>query len=119
MTVAALFQDPVAHQVAFLKSRFPDLSVSALVPNPRPVEFVTVERDGGSEFSPAHDRPMITYRVVAATVLDAGELMEKVRQQVRSQPEFFNTVGGPVFLPDPDDGLPRYQLTVQLTLRGK
>lgn len=111
------FPDAVAHQVAFLKPRLTE-TVSAVVPNPRPNAFVRVERSGGPAGSVAHDRPMMTYFATATSILAAGELIGKVRALVRSQPEFLNEVGGPVFLPDPDDGLPRYQITIQLQLRG-
>lgn len=48
------------------------------VPNPRPEEFVTVERTGGSSDSQRIDRPTIAVQAWSKTRYSASELMSKV-----------------------------------------
>ena len=111
------FPDAVENQLDYLAPLL-TVDVKAIVPNPRPPQFVVVERVGGGALSVAHDSPLITYKCIAPTVGEAGALISRVRALVRAQPGFVNDLGGPVFMPDPDDGLPRYQYTAQLLLRG-
>lgn len=115
--MVVVFSAGSQHQIRYLKPLFAQ-PVGLTVPTPRPDEFIVVEDDGGSALSPAHDKPMVTYRATAKTIGRAADLIALVRAHVRAQEGFLNDIGGPVFLPDPDDKLPRYQYTAQIRLRG-
>lgn len=95
------------------------------VPNPRPSEFVQVVRVGGTS-GPVADRPMVTFFVWGPSWRSAHDLAALVRRRVHSlrmlddAPVYrVGEVGGLAKAPDPVDGSPRYQFTIDLSLRGR
>lgn len=53
------------------------------VPNPRPAQFVTVERTGGPE-QHGIDRPTVAVQAWAQTRYEASELMKRVDDRMKS-----------------------------------
>lgn len=54
------------------------------VPNPRPSEFVTVERTGGSEDYGRVDRPTVAVQAWSTSRYEASELINRVDACMRS-----------------------------------
>lgn len=54
------------------------------VPNPRPAEFVTVERTGGPSDAVRLDRPVVAVQAWAASRYEASELMNRVDDCMKS-----------------------------------
>lgn len=117
MSEVIVFPEVVVNQVLFLRSVL-TVPVHEQVPNPRPASFVVVERLGGETASRIHERPVVSYRATAPDIIEAGRLIGLVKAHVASQESFYSELGGPAFMPDPDDGLPRYQYSAQLQVRG-
>lgn len=97
---------------------------SVQVPNPRPTEFVQVTRVGGVA-DKTTDHPMVTFFVWAASWEAAAELASLVRRRVTgitrmgALPVYrVREIGGPSRAPDPTDGSPRYQFTIEYKIRG-
>lgn len=97
---------------------------SVTVDSPRPPEFVQVTRVGGTA-GMVTDRPMVTFYVWAASWSEAHNLGALVRRRIHSITRLGDVpvykvgeVGGLSRAPDPADGAPRYQFTVELRLRG-
>ena len=67
--------------VDYLKSK--GLDVYADVPKPRPREFVTVERTGGSADSVSIDRPTVAIQAWAKSRYEASTLMYQVDGDMR------------------------------------
>lgn len=93
-------------------------------PNPRPSEFVQVNRVGGTA-GQVTDRPMVTFFVWGKSWTAAHDLAALVRRRVHSLTRLDDVpvyrvgeVGGLARAPDPVDGSSRYQFTVELRLRG-
>ena len=100
------------------------VAASVTIDNPRPPEFVQVNRVGGTA-GQVTDRPMVTFFVWGATDPAAHDLAALVRRRVHSLTRLADVpvyrvgeVGGLARAPDPVDGSSRYQFTVELRLRG-
>lgn len=65
-----------AKVISYLKGN--GFDAYADVPNPRPSEFVTVERTGGSRGSVATDKPVIAVQAWSTSRYTASELMLSV-----------------------------------------
>lgn len=94
------------------------------IPNPRPAEYVQVTRVGGPS-DMITDRPMVTFYVWSSGWSAAHDLAALARQRLLSvtalggMPVYrVNEIGGLARAPDPADGSPRYQFTVEYKLRG-
>lgn len=94
------------------------------IPNPRPAEYVQVNRVGGAS-DKTTDRPMVTFFVWAGSWASAHDLVSLVRRRVTSvlrmgdAPVYrIREIGGPARAPDPTDGSARYQFTAEFKLRG-
>lgn len=99
-------------------------SSSVDIPNPRPTEFVQVSRVGGVARL-VTESPMVQFIVWGGTWSSAFSLAARVRRIVHSvtvlegQPIYrIREVGGLSRSPDPVDGSPRYQFTVEVQIRG-
>lgn len=127
MTELIAFEDAEALTIQHLASVVTDAHVSSDVPSPIPALLVTVERAGGSRQDLVTDAPLLIIQAWASTKPDAYDLIKVVRAHVHAmRGAYINGVqvyrvteaAGPAFLPDPDTNSPRYQITVQLRLRG-
>ena len=91
----------------------------ATVPDERPSELYVVAREGGSS-SPGVDRPLLSVQAWAKTRSRAAELAEAARRGLseRLAPSVRGVQSARVsttyWFPDPESGLPRYQLSLQL-----
>lgn len=101
--------------------------VSLTVPNPRPDEFVTVQRVGGPRLNVVADNATLAIEAWADSPTAAKTVLAVARahlnalggQTVGGVPIYRVTeVGGPSYLPDPDSEQPRYALTIQVAMRG-
>ena len=95
------------------------------IPKPRPPEFVQVSRVGGTAGEIA-DRPMVTFFCWAESWGAAHDLAALTKRRMHSLTRLeelpvyrVREVGGLSRAPDPVDGSPRYQFTLELRLRGK
>lgn len=100
------------------------VSAGVDIPSQRPPEFAQVSRVGGPS-ALVTDRPMVQVIVWGASWSAAHDLAAKVRRVVRSvqliegNPVYrVREVGGLSRSPDPVDGAPRYQFTVEVSVRG-
>lgn len=118
--------DPVEDAfVAYLKGLAPEVRVVTSVPANRPVKFIQLERVGGP-VDPLRDSPLMIFRCWDESRAKAAKFATDTLRQVMQVREFgglpvYNkrVVGGPVFMPDPDTNIPRYQFTFQCDVRGK
>ena len=127
------FPDAEALFVAYLRAELPPLGENCLVatnvPENRPDRMVMVSRIGGVQRWMIRDEPMMTFQCWDVDEVGAAALCELVRAVVSATPRedtvlgvpiySYTEIGGPMFFPDPDTRLPRYQLSAQLDLRGR
>ena len=91
-------------------------------PDPRPAEFVTLERTGG-EYSLGRDAPRLALQAWGETEAGAYTLALAAREAVavmarEELPEVCKaTVEGVYAFPDPDSRKSRYQLDIHLVTR--
>lgn len=119
-----MFPDAESMLVAFLKTVV-TVPVSTRVPQTRPASFVRVWRTGGAAVNRVLDRPTITVQAWADSSVDAAELARKCREALLSKSTTMPLVRGveeqtgPYSDPDPETGIPRYSLTVRLSVRAQ
>lgn len=94
---------------------------SSTVPDPRPDEFVTVERTGGG-YSLGKDEPNLAVQCWAETEGAAYTLALAAREALRMSREHIAQVcgveiGSIYSFPDPDSGAWRYQIDVYMVTR--
>lgn len=94
------------------------------IAKPRPDEYVQVSRVGGTAGA-VSDSPMVQVIVWGASWRAAHDLAALVKRRMHSVRSIADVpvyrvreVGGLSRSPDPVDGSPRYQFTVELNLRG-
>lgn len=87
------------------------------VPNPRPSQFVTVERTGGTFDSQRIDRPTVAVQAWAKTRHEASELIYAVDDSMRGIAKGTNGItkcSRNSLYNWPDDDRPRYQAVYDL-----
>ena len=86
------------------------------VPNPRPKEFVTVERTGGSEDYGRIDRPSVAVQAWSSSRYEASELMNRVDACMRTitQDARVSKCKRNTMYNYPDDSQARYQAVYNL-----
>jgi hypothetical protein len=121
-----IFPDAVLVTIQYLRSVLPDVTTVSRVPNPRPPEFVRIERLGGLRKNLILDRPRIDVECWSGSEGDAADLAGRVRAYVlamagkRSTTTVYDVreVSGPMWLPDSVSGQPRYSFAVEFSTRG-
>ena len=128
MAESVLFPDAVQ----LLRTALVDAGVGTVVhdiPNPRPVEFVTLIRTGGA---PAHDVVVDPAQITVDSWAASSPAAMALAQQVRSLLQALRgtvisgtavygvrELAGPADLPDPDSGAPRVRQSFQIGFRGQ
>ena len=106
---------------------YTDIGVYSSVPNPRPTEFVTVERVGGPRANIAQDSAHLAVDCWSTSDRDAHDLAQIVRARIHAMQGTSNeggTVGridelsGPSSNPDPASSQDRYSFQVVVAVRG-
>jgi hypothetical protein len=105
-----------------------EVPVSVTVPNPRPPEFVTVQRKGGLKRDLVTDSASLAFECWAMTGASAASLAALVRAIVHSWRGttliggtivyHISEFAGPAYLPDPVSKQARYTFTAALDVRG-
>lgn len=121
-----VFPDAVLVTIQYLRGALPGLTVVSRVPNPRPPEFVRIERLGGTRRNLILDRPRIDVECWSDSEGNAADLSATVRAYVlamagkRSTTTVYDVreVSGPMWLPDSESGQPRYSFAVEFSTRG-
>lgn len=128
MSELIAFPDAEAMVVNYLTDAIEGLEVSTRVPDERPNRFVRVTRVGGTKIRLNAESPMVLFECWDTNSVDAFALCRQVRAYVHALAGEtvsgvwiykVTEVGGPVFNPDPNTDLPRYQFTVTLDLKGE
>jgi hypothetical protein len=121
-----VFPDAVLVTILYLRGALPGLPVYSRVPDPRPTEFVRIERLGGLRRSLILDRPRIDVECWSDSEEGAADLSATVRAYVlamagkRGETTVYDVaeVSGPMWLPDSVSGQPRYSFAVEFSTRG-
>ncbi|KQU33564.1 hypothetical protein [Rhodococcus sp. Leaf233] len=133
MSEAIAFPDVEALVVSKLRSELASRDdvahVSTRMLNPRTKRSVRVFRSGGRRRDLVVDTAQITIQCWDITAPEASALSRLCRAVLSVnrgawrhdgvQVYHYDEVGGPVFFPDPDTNLPRYQFTCSLDVRGE
>ncbi len=126
MTEVIVFPDTVALVVTHLGDNL-DEPVYSRIPNPRPAEFVTVQRTGGPRRNLVTDEAQITVDSWAQTPAEAHDLAQLARAYINSLPGQqvdgvaiykSDELAGPADLPDPLSDQPRYSQSFAISARG-
>lgn len=126
MTDLIVFPDAAALVADHLRSEL-TVHVGSDVPNPRPTEFVTVQRGGGVRHTLVTDAAQLLFEAWAARAEDAMDLIQLVRAHVAALPGQVlagtpvyrvDEAAGPANLPDPLSSQPRAVYTATVHLRG-
>lgn len=119
------FPDVVALVAGYLADNIA-APVHKRVPNPRPAEFVTVERIGGTA-ALVVDSAQVMIHCWADTDADVADLAAEVRGVLGTmrgavidgtQVYRVDELSGPADVPDPDSDQPRMRWTVAVQTRG-
>lgn len=122
------FPDAESVVISYLKTVIPGLRISTTVPSTRPDSFVTVIRAGGRKVRLNADSAMLIFECWDKDTVKASALCRTVRAYVNALPGNVvngvwvykvTEIGGPGYYPDPTTGLPRYQFTVTVDMRGE
>lgn len=121
-----VFPDAVLVVIEYLRGALPGTAVYSRVPDPRPDEFVRIERLGGLRSTLVTDRPRIDVECWSASEEGAEALVSKVRAYTlamagrRGDTTVYKVaeVSGPMWLPDSASGQPRYSFAVEFSTRG-
>lgn len=118
----------VKHLRAKLTERGDTAHVSTIVPADRPDRLVKVARTGGPQRSMTMDAPQVTVQCWASGEVDAHDLASLAHAIVAAMPREESIEGaviyhyietsGPMFFPDLESQIPRYQFTGQLLVRA-
>lgn len=104
-----------------------DLEVHTRVPNPRPDEWVRVDRAGGVKANLVTDAATVIVEAWAQTEPRAHAIAQMCRALIHAMegttqsgvPVYrVGELAGPTTLPDPESGQPRATQTLQVNLRG-
>jgi hypothetical protein len=121
-----VFPDAVLVTIQYLRSVLTGVTVVSRIPDPRPSEFVRIERLGGIRRNLILDRPRIDVECWSKSEEGAADLAGIVRAYTlamagkRSATTVYDVreVSGPMWLPDDVSGQPRYSFAVEFSTRG-
>jgi hypothetical protein len=126
-----LFPDSAAVVIDGLLNTLPDdgydIDVFSSVPNPRPTEFVVVERVGGPRANIAQDSAHLAVDCWSTSDRDAHDLAQIVRARINAMRGTMSEGGavgrvdelsGPSRNPDPASSQDRYSFQVVVAVRG-
>lgn len=99
------------------------------IPNPRPAKFVMLEPAGGDDLSVVHDGQTVIVDSWGATSREAYDLAQDVRAYLKAMRNYqsadgqliysANSLGGVVWMPDPDAKMPRFRQNFRFVTRGR
>lgn len=99
------------------------------IPNPRPAKFVMLEPAGGDDLSVIHDGQIVIVDSWGATSREAYDLAQDVRAYLKAMRNYqsadgqliysANSLGGVVWMPDPDAKAPRFRQNFRFVTRGR
>ena len=104
-----------------------DIPLVSTIPNPRPTEFVVVERIGGPRANIAQDSATIAVDCWSTSDVEAHNLAQIVRARIHAMRGTVvdgqavgrvDDTGGLRRNPDPDTGHDRYSFQVAVAVRG-
>lgn len=116
-----VFPDAVASVIDYLSGQLPAVPVCGLVPNPRPAQFVRVERLGGPRETRVTEAARIAIEAWADTDAAAVALLNQARAHLFDlEGNLFGVdeYGGPTRLPDPITDMPRYTASFTVRVRA-
>lgn len=115
----------VEHMVRMFLRTIVDKPVEIVIPAQRPEAFVRVFRTGGFARDRITDLARITVQAWAPDRYEAERMASACRMALLNSGAALPLVrgveesGGLYFNPDPTTNIPRYQFTVELTVRAK
>lgn len=121
MLIPVEFPDAVEVVITYLRSVLPGIPILPSVPEPRPAEFIRIERLGGLRDSIVTDRPRIDIHCWSDSQAHAEELMRRTRAYAHAMPGVYRVreVAGPQWLPDSTSGQARYAFAIEFATRGR
>ena len=114
-------------EITTIDPSFVDVQVASQVPNPRPEQWVRVQRAGGTMRNRVVDEPLVIVEAWApsdprayALAAAARAVIHELSRQVTAAGHIGDVVevGGLTNLPDPDSRNPRVTFTVQFPITG-
>lgn len=115
-----VFADAEATLINYLAEQLGGV-VAGKVPNPRPAEFVRVERLGGPRETRVSEAANFAVEAWAQTDADAAALLNTARSHlfdVEGAMFGADEYGGPTRLPDPTESMSRYSASFTIRLRA-
>lgn len=118
-----MFPDVEKLLVAYLKPLL-SVSVSTVVPNPRPSSFVRLYRTGGAANSRVVERAQVTFESWGSTRGEASDLSRNLRHLLLGSSKdipLVRSVGeisGVYYDPDTDTNIDRFTFTLVFTIRA-
>ncbi len=126
------FPDVVAfltgHLATELAPTYPGIVVASQVPNPRPAQWVRVQRTGGTILNRVVDNPIVVIEAwdnagdpqAMELAQAARSILHELSRQVTAAGHIGNMAeaAGPANLPDPGSRQPRATLTVLFPITG-
>lgn len=121
-----VFPDAVMVVIDYLREKVPGTPTYSRVPDPRPAEFIRIERLGGLRRTIVTDRPRVDIHCWSDTEENAEALVATVRAYAlsmagrRGATTVYDVaeVGGPQWMPDATSGQPRYAFAIEFCTRG-
>jgi hypothetical protein len=116
-----LFRDAEAEVITHLEAALPGTVVCGRVPNPRPAQFIRIERLGGGRETRVTEATRIAVEGWAEDDTTAAALLNVARQHLFDVEGVLFGVdeyGGPVRLPDPTTNMSRYTASFTIRMRA-
>lgn len=118
---AAVFPDAEKTVIDYLAGQLAGIQVAGKVPNPRPDQFVRIERLGGPRETRVTEAGNFAIEAWAQTDNAAADLLNAARAElfdVEGNLFGVDEYGGPARLPDPDSAMSRYTASFTIRIRA-